>query len=51
MPESRAGKGDMTYTVYFTNGMVSENVTLQTIELHLLNQTGIAYIKTEQVNA
>lgn len=41
----------MTYTVYFTNGMIAENVTLETIALHLLNSTGIAYIKTEKVEA
>lgn len=41
----------MTYTVYFTNGITIENVTLETIALHLLNSTGIASIKTEKVGA
>lgn len=44
------GSAKMTYTVHFTNGMVSENVTMETITLHLLNATGIAYIKSEKLS-
>ncbi len=35
-----------TYDVYMTNGHVAHNVEESTIILHLLNQTGIAYIKS-----
>jgi hypothetical protein len=35
-----------TYDVYMTNGHIAYDVEESTIILHLLNQTGIAYIKT-----
>ena len=41
-------KMNKTYDVYFTNGNIGYDVEESTIILHLLNQTGIAYIKTHQ---
>lgn len=35
-----------TYDVYMINGRIAHNVEESTIILHLLNQTGILYIKS-----
>ena len=43
-----------TYDVYMVNGQIHHDVAESTIIHHLLNQTGIAYIKThktEEVSA
>ena len=37
---------DNRFDVYFVNGHIAHDVDQSTIVLHLLNQTGIAYIKT-----
>jgi hypothetical protein len=37
---------DKTFDVYFVNGHIAYDVDQSTIVLHLLNQTGIAYIQT-----
>ena len=45
---------DKTFDVYMVNGQIHYDVKESTIILHLLNQTGIAYIKThskEEVTA
>lgn len=39
---------ETTFDVYFVNGHIAHNVDKSTIVLHLLNQTGIAYIKTTE---
>ncbi len=39
-----------TYDVYMTNGHIAYNVDESTIILHLLNQTGIAFIKSSKVD-
>lgn len=40
-----------TFDVYFVNGHIAYNVDKSTIVSHLLNQTGIAYIKTTKEGA
>lgn len=39
---------DKTYDVYMVDGSIRYDVKESTIILHLLNQTGIAYIKTHR---